>query len=224
MGIERLNLRCIADVNAVADLHVRYLPDSPVVRMGERFLRKFYYTKLIEDGLMGCEICRTDGQVVGFISYTKYPLDFMTRGIRKRFFYLSWLIFTSIVVRPAMIKDILFVLRIMRERSSESHKPSEGNIGEVLSLVAHSEYRRYIPPGGKSRLSSRLFETMVKYFRGEGFDRVHLMVQPSNLASNIFFQTMGCEFEKTTHAGVVTHLYTYYLNGEISELKTGGSV
>ena len=211
MSIERLDPRNRPDVNDVAALHLELLSDSPVVKMGWRFLRDFYYGTLVKDRLIDCTVCRADGHVVGFISYTRYPLDFMSRGMRRHFVGLSWLMGTSLLARPAMLKDLLQVSRMMRDRSRGARDAPDPATGEVLSLVAAESHRNHVPPGGKSRLPVRLFEEMVKFFREEGFRHVHLLVKPENKASNIFCSVMGCKFEKIMQAGLTINRYTYEL-------------
>jgi hypothetical protein len=211
MGIETLDPRNTADVNAVADLHLQFLGDSPIVRLGEDFLRRFFYVKLVADGDVGVTLCRHEGRIIGFISYTRDPLGFIARGARRHLFFLAWLLGTGMLARPALARDVLFTLKMMRERSGEARKAEPG-LGEVISLVTVPEFQKHIPEGGKNRLTVRLFEEMVAFFRGQGFDRVHLKVLPHNKASNILCSIMGCQFEKITEAGMTVHRYTYFLN------------
>jgi ribosomal protein S18 acetylase RimI-like enzyme len=209
MSIELLDPRNAADVEAIASLHEAFLAESPVVKMGKRFLRDFYYSKLVEDGLMGCTLCRADGRVVGFISYTADPLHFMSQGLRRHFFLLSWLMLASVARRPAMVKDLWMVLRMMRLRTVESNKSRARGLGEALSLAVAPEYRSYIPAGGRSRVALRLFDSAVERLQAQGVERVQAFVQPSNVASNFFYSMMGCPFEKITTVGVVVRRYTY---------------
>ena len=221
MSIELLNPRNPVERNAVAALHLELLADSPVVQMGRRFLRDFYYGTLVEDRLIDCTLCRADGRIAGFISYTRYPLDFMTRGMRRHFFRLAGLMGISILARPAMLKDLLLVARMMRDRGREAREAPNPATGEVLSLVAAHEYRNHVPQGGKSRVPVRLFEEMVSFFRAEGFSRVHLLVKPENKASNIFCSVMGCKFEKIAQAGMPIHRYTYEINPAVAGRERG---
>ncbi len=85
MGIEYLNPRSAADVDRVATLYEENLADSPVVLLGPRFLREFFFKKLVESDLLGCLVCRVDGNVVAFLSWTNHPGDFIGRGIKKHF-------------------------------------------------------------------------------------------------------------------------------------------
>ncbi len=129
MSLELLNPRNAADVDSVATLHETYLPDSPVAKLGKRFLRSFYYKRLLESGLFGCSLCRVDGRVVGFISYTSRPQDFMSLGLRRFFLPLAWLMFGSILERPVLLKDILLTLRMTRMRSREAQQVDPRGLG-----------------------------------------------------------------------------------------------
>jgi ribosomal protein S18 acetylase RimI-like enzyme len=209
MSIENLDPSCEADVDSVAMLHETYLADSPIAKMGKRFIREFYYSKLVECGLIGCSFCRVDGRAVGFISYTAQPMDFMSRGLRRYFFSLSWIMLRSVATRPAMLKEILATLRIMGSRASESKAGDPRGLGEALSLAVVPDFQGYSPPGGKSRLAFRLFETAVERLRAQGVDRIYVSVQADNLAANLLYSTMGCSFEKTGHLSAVIHRYTY---------------
>ncbi len=211
MSIELLDPNNAADVDAVAALHEAYLAGSPIMRMGKRYLRKFHYSTLVRSGLIGCTLCRIDGRVVGFISYTAYPLDFMSRGLRRYFFPLAWLMLGSVLARPALLKEILMTLRMMGERSTESRETDARGLGEALSLVVIPEFQNYIPPGGRSRVAFRLFEVAVERLREQGVDRVYLWVQPTNRAANLLYSTMGCSFEKINHLGQLVHRYTYHV-------------
>lgn len=222
MPIETLNPRNAADVKAVADLHREFLGDSPIVGLGERFVRCFFYSKLVEDGSVVVTICRHQGRIVGYISYTPDPKGFMSRGIRRHFFYLCWLMTVSVLERPALWKGVISALRVVRERGSQASEPEPG-LGEVISLVTLPEFQKHVPEGGKSRLTVRLFEEMLAHFRGIGYERVHLLVLPHNRASNILCSIMGCQFEKITVAGVVVHRYTYFLNGRPEAAAAGAS-
>jgi hypothetical protein len=208
LTIEPLDARNRDDCEQVADLHLQYLSDSPVVQFGQRFLRRFYYGKLVRAGLVECTIARAGKRVVGFISYTG-SRDFMSRGLRRGFAYVSALMLMRVLTRPATIRDIFFTLRMMRARATESDSESIPGVGEVLSIIVADEFRQHVPEGGTSRVTARLFEEMVRYFSAARYDRVILMVKPSNRASNIFCSSMGCGFEKVVVMGEVSHRFTY---------------
>jgi ribosomal protein S18 acetylase RimI-like enzyme len=211
MGIETLNPKCSEDVAAVAALHRIYLSASPVARLGDRFMREFYYTRLVEDRLFRCLICRVDGQVVGFISYTEDALGFMSRGLKKHFFLLCSVMLRSLFERPTLVSSLILVLRAMMERGKAARESEAPRLGEAMSMAVLPGFENYVASGGTSRLAVRLFLTAAEELRRSGANRVQLMVQPSNLAANLFYSALGCSFEKIEHAGMVIHRYIYHL-------------
>ena len=210
MSIELLDAKSAADVDAVAQLQEEYLGDGPVVMLGRRFLRDFYYPELIEDGLLECAVCKANGRVVAFISWTRFPDGFMMQGIRGHFFLLSWIMIKQVVTQPSSLKHILGALKIVSERSTGSKKSAPGT-AEAISIVVLPQYQKHVPPGAKSRLTVRLFEEMGARLRARGMKRVTFLVKPENRASNIFFSAIGCQFEKVTEFGLQVHKYTYNL-------------
>jgi hypothetical protein len=210
MGIETLDPRNADDVSAVADIHMDVLGDSPVVGLGPRFLRDVFYGKLVEDGAVRVIMCRHEGQIIGFISYTPDPQGFMGKGIRKHFLYLTWVMSLSIVTKPALLKGILRALGMVRERSGES-EPYDPRLGEVISLATRPGSQKHVPEGGTTRVAVRLFQEVIAAFRHLQYERIHLLVQPENRASNILCAAMGCRFEKITVGGKPTHRFTFVL-------------
>ena len=210
MGIETLDPRNADDVSAVADIHMQVLGDSPIVGLGPRFLRNVFYGKLVEDGAVRVIMCRHEGQIIGFISYTPDPQGFMGKGIRKHFLYLTGVMSVSILTKPALIKGIIRALGMVRARAGEreEHDP---RLGEVISLATRPGSQKHVPEGGTTRLAVRLFQDAITAFRDLQYERIHLLVQPDNRASNILCSVMGCQFEKISVAGKPTHRYTYFL-------------
>ena len=198
-----------ADVQGIADLHEKHLDDSPVVLFGDRFLREFYYTLLVRDGLIGVTGCRVDGEVVGFISYTTQPLGFMTTAIKRYPIRLSWIMLKTVLIKPSVVSQILMVLRMMSDRRKEGNESLPADRGEVISLVAEPQYQKLVPEGGKERLSARFFREVVDYYKVNGCSSFHLQVQPDNRASNLYCSIMGCRFEKIVQAGAPVHRYVY---------------
>jgi hypothetical protein len=195
MSMESLDPRNDADVAAVAGLHTQYLETSLVVRLGDRFLRRFYYRVLVKDDLIHCTICRVDNRIVGFHVCTKYPNDVIARGVRKHFVRLAWLMLVSVVQRPRLLREIWQAFLAMRSsREDEPHDP--GTVGEGMSLVTEKEYRDYVVPETGRRVPEQLFECMKQYFSDAGYSRIVMYIEPSNIASNRFHIAMGCRLIK----------------------------
>ncbi|MBK6486948.1 MAG: hypothetical protein IPF98_08770 [Gemmatimonadetes bacterium] len=211
MGIEFLNPRSAADVDRVATLYEENLADSPVVLLGPRFLREFFFKKLVESDLLGCLVCRVDGTVIGFLSWTNHPGDFIGRGIKKHFVGLSWIMLKGIVEKPSTIKQILSALKIVGKRSEDAGKEHDPKAIEAISLVVPPEFQKHVPEGGKARTTVRLVQDLAAHARTQGTERVLYVVQPRNKASSIFFAVMGCELNKRTYAGEEVYVYTHHL-------------
>jgi hypothetical protein len=212
MGIEYLDPRNAADVDSVATLYEEHLADSPVVLLGPRFLRDFYFSRLVQDGLMECLVCRVDGKVIAFLSWTKRPEDFIGTGIKRHFLPLSWTMLKGVMAKPASIRSIVSALKIVSRRSGDQASSSEsaGAI-EALSLVVPPAFQKYVPPGGTSRLTVRLVQSLAAHARKQGVDKVLYVVQPRNKASSIFFSGMGCDMDKRSYAGEQVYVYTHNL-------------
>ena len=202
------------DVDAVARLHETYLGGSPVVKLGARFLRAFYYRLLIEDGLIGCMFCRVGGRIVGFVSFTVFPDDFIARGVRRHFVFLGWLLLRGILVRPGLLKNVLEAVRLSLRRPGEAKAHAGPGCAEALSMATERAYRK-LAPEGESRLPYRLLEEVFQHIRGQGMSNVVFLVRCDNRASNIFCRSFTHEVERAVFDGEPVNRYTYRLDGPI---------
>jgi len=211
-GVSELDPGNATDVDHVARLYEQFLPTSPVVRLGPRFLREFFFTRLVRDDLLGALVCRIEGRVVAFVSWTDHPADFIGRGIKRHFLALSWIMLRSIASRPVFVRDLVATLRMVSKRSGDGGEAPAPATIEAISLVVPPEFQRHVPPGGTARLTVRLVRELATAARARGVRRVLYVVQPSNTASCIFFSGMGCDFEKRTYAGEAVYVYTHELS------------
>jgi len=217
MGIAFLDPDNAVDVDRVAALYEEHLPTSPVVRLGPRFLREFFFAQLVRDGLLGCLVCHVEGQVVAFLSWTNHPSDFIGRGIKRHFLSLSWIMLRTVLARPAFVRDLLATMRMVARRSEDGGRSGDpAGVIEAISLVVPPAFQRHVAPGGTSRLTVRLVQTLADHARTQGVTQVLYVVQPTNPASCIFFSAMGCEFEKRTYAGETVYVYTHELGAAAS--------
>ncbi|MEO6445124.1 MAG: hypothetical protein ABIZ91_03640 [Gemmatimonadaceae bacterium] len=212
MGIEFLDPDDAADVDHVAALYEEYLATSPVVKLGPRFLREFFFSQLVRDDLLGCLVCRVDGKVIAFLSWTNHPSDFVGRGIKRHFVSLAWIMVRSIAARPVFLRDLLHTMRMVSRRAGDSGTSGdEQGVIEAISIVVPPAFQKHVPPGGKSRVTVRLVQTLAEHARGQGVTKVLYVVQPTNMSSCMFFNGMGCDFEKRTYAGEDVYVYTHDL-------------
>jgi ribosomal protein S18 acetylase RimI-like enzyme len=219
VSLERLDPRNAADVDAVATLHEKYFPNSLVTLLGPKFMREFHFVTMIEERLLECTVCRYQGRIVGFLAYTRYPFDFMSRALHRHRFALVRIIARQTLTRPRTLANVVRLLQITRRRARDPQFPTAHGIGEGISMAVIPEYQRHIPAGGTGRVSIRLFQTMVEYFRDEGIDRIVFNVMPDNLAANLFYSGLGCTFEKVVQGGRQMHRYSYRLDLQESPPK-----
>lgn len=211
MAIRFLDPSRKADVDAVAALHEQFLADSPVAGLGPRFLRGFFYKTLIEDQLVAVFVYHVEGELAAFLSYTPYPGDFVSRGVRRHPFRLGWIMMRTVLAGERTVRDLWKVATYVLRRGGNQLASADRAKGaiEAISLVTPPRFQKHIPEGGKSRLTVRLIETMAAQARKLGAERVLYAVSPKNTASNLLFNAMGCEFEKTTYAGETVFCYSH---------------
>jgi ribosomal protein S18 acetylase RimI-like enzyme len=208
--IERMDPRNRSDVEAVSSLHEQFLGDSPVARMGPRFVRDVYYSKLLKDGLYDCMVCRSGGRVVAFLSYTDRPLDLMSRGLKRHFFSVAWSVGRTVLTDPKRLRDVIYVMRIMGDHDeTKGDKALLEGASEALSMAVLPEFQNVVPEGGKSRVAVRLIETMAADLRERKVRDIAFYVDPANRAANLLYSAMGCKFEKVMHGGVPRHRFLY---------------
>ena len=165
----------------------------------------------MESDLLGCLICRVDGKVIAFLSWTNHPGDFIGRGVKKHFVGLSWIMLKGIIEKPSTVKQILSALRIVSRRSEDAGSAHDPKAIEAISLVVPPKFQTFVPEGGKARTTVRLVQELAAHARQQGTERVLYVVQPRNKASSIFFAVMGCELNKRTYAGEEVYVYTHHL-------------
>jgi ribosomal protein S18 acetylase RimI-like enzyme len=209
--IEFLDPANRSDVDDVAALYEKHLADSPVVLLGPWFLREFYYSTLVADGLVGVLFYRVNGRVAAFLSYTRNPGGFIGEGARRHPLRLGWTMLKSVVLQPRLIGSILTAVGYVSRRRGDSSRLFGDGLAEALSLVVPPEYQRLVPPGRKSRLTVRLVEELAEHLAKDGVTRVLYPVEPRNTSSCLLFSSLGCEMEKSEYAGKTVYLYTHRL-------------
>ncbi len=178
-------------VDAAAELHKGLLGDSPIPQLGNEFMTKFYYTKLIKDDLIRCVLCKHRNQYVGFLAYTKHPCNFMLEGKKRYFLYLSFLIFKSLISNPLRLRTLLKVIQLSKKRRFKDNKDK---IGEILSLGVLTPYLKLGETG--LRVSKLLFEHVATYFKQEGYVKIQAEVKKDNIPALFFYHSLGARIEE----------------------------
>lgn len=175
---------------AAASLHLRLLPDSPVPKLGGLFMKKFYYNRLVRDGLVRCDLYQHDGKVVALSSYTEYPYTFMARGKKKNLLYLILLLIFVFITSPKRVRVAWTVARQARLRGRFE---DNGFSGEYLSLAVLPEAVSFKDPQTGLRVPNALFERVIAYFKAKNFKEILLMIKKSNTQSQLFYQSYGAK-------------------------------
>lgn len=184
-------------VVAAADLHRKLLGRSPIPRLGDLFMTRFFYSRLVGDGLIRCYLYRVDRQYVGFLSLTEKPYSFMSEGRRRHFFRLAVILGLAVLAKPSRVRILWDTLGAARRKTLTG----EGDgIGELLSFGVLEGFsaRRDGPQG--LRIPNILFDEGIRYFRERGFRRIEWSVDHDNLAAMIFYRSYGATLEKSADA------------------------
>ena len=182
-GLVRLDPNDRAQLEAFADLHEVTLPSSVPVQFGRRFMTRFYFPKLVGDGLAAGDLFRFEGKWAGYNLYTKYPQTMLRDAIRRHFFFLCGFMPGVLLANPRALRAIPKLLR------NTGGFPELPRTGYWLTFGVHPDFRRAQASG--KRIANLLVERMFEYFREEGFDAVEGTTDRTNGAALILYRTMG---------------------------------
>jgi len=171
-------------------LHHELLPQSPVSQLGRLFMERFYYGKLVEDGLVKCNLYYEGHSPVGFVAFTTFPSTFLALGLRRHWLYLAFLVPWLIVRQPGRLRVICQVFKATRARGRlRDHIPR----GEILSMGVLPPYRtsEYARRTGH-RVSLELFESAREYFAEQGIPSFRMLVERDNREAQLFYIALGC--------------------------------
>jgi ribosomal protein S18 acetylase RimI-like enzyme len=198
----RVDHREPAQVAAVAALHAELLPDSPIPRLGSRFMTEFYYPCLVKDGFIQCDAYRRDAQWIGFMAYTNAPFTFMRQAALRNLVTLSRVLMRCLIEDPSRMATLFEVLRLSRLR----RRMAEPRVGELLSFGVLPGFTRVKDEKSGLRVPNLLFENAVRALRDDGVEKIVFWVLRSNRPMLLFYQSYGIAFR---HAPVAReHLVT----------------
>lgn len=175
-------------ITTAADLHCRLLPGSPVSRLGRFFMTRFYYSTLVRDGLVRCDLFSHEGRYVGFSAYTDVPLTFMERGLKRHTWRLLWVLAISLLAKPSRLGILLGTARLSGKRKIHE---DDGRVGECLSLGVLPEYGTVKDERTGLRISHQLFNRVKDYFKGKGFREILLVIDKQNRHALTFYYGYG---------------------------------
>lgn len=186
-GVQRLDPAQPGQVRAIAAMHAEMLPDSPLSELGAGFMERFYYSSLVRDGLVQCEIYWHEGRAVAFSSWTERPFTFMREGLKKHFARLCVLTAATLAAKPSRIGT----LRKLQQTAPQRSAPPRPGIGEMLSFAVRADSASLRDPDSGKKVTHLLVDRVIDYFRSRGFTELQMMIRKDNLPSLLFFNSYG---------------------------------
>jgi ribosomal protein S18 acetylase RimI-like enzyme len=192
------------DVATVTRLHLELLPQGPMAGLGELFLRRFCYTRLIRDGLMKAALFQIGGNPAGFAAYTDRSITFHRKAIRKRWGYVAYLVLLSVAREPRILARLPRAVRLMLCRRCDLAL-GEDPLAEIVAIGVRRNYTR---PSFVRRTGIKISEELIKHalshFRQVGLDKVRMLVDEDNKAALLFYHSMGARIEPYEQANEPT--------------------
>lgn len=193
-GVVRLVAGDRRGARDAASLHRELLPTSSVVRLGDGFMRRFYYDALIADGLVLCDVAYHRDVPAGFIAWTGAPASFMSQGRRRHPLLLPWVLAGALVTDPRRVVTLAQVAGLTRRRAATARPAREG---ELLSFGVLPAYRGMSFRRETGRvIAVELFDRARAWFEAAGFTAMRAVVETDNREALLFYQAQdGCTFQ-----------------------------
>lgn len=202
------------EANDIAGLHAELLGHSPLVLMGPRFMRDFYYTALPEAGFISGAVAYVDGQAAGFIVATADPAGFMAKALRAHWWRAAWSMFVSVVRHPSRLLAMKEAYEIQSNVQAEEYGE---HVGELLSFGVLPQFRSrgFLKETGLY-IGSDLAEAAVKQLRHGGKSRIRAIVDKDNLEAQLFYRSQGWKVGLKTVKGWRVPTIEFILNLDVS--------
>ena len=188
-------------VNAVCKLHAVLLPESILSKMGNLFLSKFYYSKLIKEKLIEVYLYQLNGEFVGFISCTNEPYTFMKSGQKKYLFLILSLMGISVLLKPGRLSLILSMGKDLSkyETTLNDFQNEFGDkmgylvsFGVLMNNNVLESYRQNIDNIQEVGISSVLLNFTADHFKFNNKSHYYLMtLKVNNKAIKLYKKHLG---------------------------------
>jgi len=211
-GVELLDARNREDVEGVMALQIEHFPMTDDNGLREDLLRWYFYTDLIKDGFVRCFFARKDGKIISYIAYTPCPNTYQGDGRRKHRMHIYWITLRNLVCRPNRMQNFR---KLLRRHASESQgkRPSlySDGMADILFLATKKPHGKWVPPGGDSRVTVRVFEEAEKDMARLGIKNVFMTVRSNNISSIRYCHNLGCyRVEEILTSGGESWTHFYY--------------
>jgi hypothetical protein len=171
-------------------LHAELLAESPIAKLGPRFMAEFYYRELPASGAIVGEVAYVDGKAAGFIVSTPDPAGFMRKALRRNWPLIAWTVARSVLSRPRSLGAVLEAMALLAGGGGRT--ASAAGQAELLSFGVREGYRdfRFVRDSG-IRISHDLLHSALKRLYAEDARSVRAMVARSNLPTQMFYVAQG---------------------------------
>lgn len=170
----------------ISKLHSRLLPESSLSRLGQFFLKNYYYKVLVKNGLIDAYLYKTRNCYVGFVVCTDFPFNFMKKGMQRNLLYLFLIIFISLCQNPFRVK---ILIDILGDKFPALLKNKIGvESGQFLSFGVLEEYRVVVDNESGQTIPHTLMKKVFEHFKERKKKYFFLLVLKSNINAIKFYK------------------------------------
>ena len=194
------------EIEEVSKLHHHLLPHSPIPQLGKGFMNNFYYKDLVRQNIIKCLVYIEKETVVGFVVTTKYPQNFMSKGIIRSPIKLASTLIISILKKPVRLLIVLKIILLALARGS-SNIP--GKTTEIISIGVKKEFRNHVISNSSLKISSLIFLEILNSLKSRNEKFLQAITEKNNKRAIKFYKKMGMvltESELSSHKDIVFRL------------------
>jgi hypothetical protein len=205
-SIVEFDYRNTKQIEAISSIHQDVLPDSFVVKMGNLFMKKFYYRTLPKLGYLKCFLAKLDDRYVGIIVTNKKPFSLIRSALPTNFFSIGWIIFLSIILDPRRLAVLVDLLRYKPDPLLKQYEDT-GEFFEILTIGVVKEHRNLVLTNGQ-KISHVLLHHAVAYYNALKFNRITGQILKENKSALGFYAKYSAEFVQSSvrEHGVILNL------------------
>ena len=179
-------------MNFICSIHAEVLPDSFVVKMGNLFMKGFYYNLLPKLGFLKCYLAQYKGRYVGIIVTNKKPFSLIRSSMSYYFFRISCIVIFSILSKPSRLKTLIEVIKYKPDPLLKKFENS-GKAFEILTIGVLNKYRRIFVFENK-KISHLLLKHAAKVYKKGNYNKVTGQILKSNRMALGFYETFKANF------------------------------
>lgn len=184
-----------APATDLAELHTELLPSSPVARLGQSFLERFYYRALPAEGALFGAVAYVDGRPAGFQVAAPEPGRLLSLALRRHRSVMARVAAGAVLRSPRRASAAWDTITIARSRSGDGFEAA----AELVSGGVRPEYRRSRLGHGAPWVFRDVVEAALR--RCPGDRPVFTLVDETNVPSQRFFRGHGWEPRGVVTAG-----------------------